>query len=101
MSSHQAKLIREIFQDPPTHTLHWRDVESLLRHVGAEIETLSGTRIRVTLQRFEAILHRPHHHHSELDKAGLLNLREFLARAQVTPSLYEAAHEAKPQSAAR
>lgn len=90
MSSHHAKMIRLIFQDPPSHNVHWRDVESLLRHVGADIEPLSGARIRVTKDRVEAILHRPHHHSNELDKQGLLHLREFLARIQVTPSSYEA-----------
>jgi hypothetical protein len=90
MSSHHAKLIRLIFHDPPSHNVHWRDVESLLHHVGAEIEALSGARVKVTKQRVEAILHRPHHHNNELDKQGLRQLREFLARAGVTPSSYEA-----------
>jgi len=90
MSSHHAKLLRLIFHDPPSHNIHWRDVESLLRHVGAEVESLSGARIKVSKDRAEAILHRPHHHAHELDKQGLVHLREFLARAGVTPSLYEA-----------
>ena len=89
MSSHHAKLIRLIFQDPPSRNVHWRDVESLLHHVGADIESLSGARIRATKDRVEAIFHRPHHHGNELDKSGLVHLREFLARAGVTPSLYE------------
>jgi hypothetical protein len=90
MSSHHAKLIRQIFQDPPTHSLHWRDVESLLRHVGAAVEPLSGARIKVTKQRFEAVLHRPHHGANEMDKQGLMALRGFLAHIGATPSQYEA-----------
>ncbi|MBL8350308.1 MAG: type II toxin-antitoxin system HicA family toxin [Burkholderiaceae bacterium] len=90
MSSHHAKTLRLIFQDPPSHNIHWRDVESLLHHVGAGVEPLSGARIRVTKDRIEAVLHRPHHHNNELDKQGLMHLREFLARAGVTLSLYEA-----------
>jgi hypothetical protein len=79
-----------IFHDPPSHNIHFREVESLLRHIGAEVESLSGARIKVTKDRVEAILHRPHHHNNELDKQGLIHLREFLARAGVTPSSYEA-----------
>lgn len=90
MSSYHAKLIRLIFHDPPSHNIHWRDVEALLRHVGAEVESLSGARIRVTKDGVEAILHRPHHHSHELDKQGLVHLRAFLARSGVTPSSYEA-----------
>lgn len=89
MSSHQAKLIRVIFHDPPSHNVQWRDVESLLHHVGAAIEPLSGARVKVTKEQVVAILYRPHHHNNELDKQGLIHLREFLARAGVTPSLYE------------
>jgi hypothetical protein len=89
MSTHHAKLIRSIFHDPPGHNIHWRDVESLLRHIGAAIEPLSGARIRVSKEHVEAILHRPHHHSNELDKQGLVHLREFLARAGITPSSYE------------
>jgi hypothetical protein len=90
MSSHHAKLIRAIFEDPPSHNIHWREIESLLHHVGAEVESLSGARVRATKERVEAILHRPHHHQNTVDKAGLLALRGFLARAGVTPSQYEA-----------
>lgn len=88
MSRHHAQLIRSIFHDPPSRNIHWRDIESLLRHVGTDIEPLSGARIRMKLNRMEGILHRPHHSNT-LDSSGILHLREFLARAGVTPSAYE------------
>ena len=88
MSRRHANLIRSIFHDPPSGNLHWRDVESLLRHVGASLEPIPGARIRVKLNHMEEVLHRPHHS-NVLDASGLMNLREFLARAGVTPSLYE------------
>lgn len=96
MSSHHAKLIRLIFQDPPSHNVHWRDVESLLHHVGAELESLPGARIKATKDRIETILHRPHHHGNELDKQGLVHLRGFLARIGVTPSQYESGRAGEP-----
>jgi len=86
--SHHAKLIRLIFQDPPSGNVHWRDIESLLRHLGAELDPLSGARFRVKLNRMEGIVHRPHHS-NVLTVDALMHLREFLARAGVTPSLYE------------
>ena len=88
MSRHHANLIRTIFHDPPSGNVHWRDLESLLRHVGASLEPLSGARIRVHIDRFEAVLHRPHHS-NVLGSSSLLQVREFLARAGVTPSSYE------------
>jgi hypothetical protein len=89
MSHRHVKLIRSIFQDPPSGNVHWRDVESLLKHVGAALEPISGARVRVKLDRAEDVLHRPHHS-NVLDASALMHLRGFLARAGVTPSLYEA-----------
>jgi hypothetical protein len=88
MSRHHANLIRTIFHDPPSGNVHWRDVESLLKHVGAALEPISGARVRVTLNHREAVLHRPHHSNT-LDATSLGHVREFLARAGVTPSQYE------------
>jgi len=92
MSHRHVKLIRSIFHDPPSGNLHWREIESLLKHVGASVEPLSGARIRVTLNRMEGVLHRPHHS-NVLDASALVHVREFLARAGVTPALYEAKRE--------
>jgi len=88
MSHRHSALIRTIFQDPVSANIHWREVESLLRHLGAEIETLSGNRIRLRLNRAEGVLHRPHHSNT-LDKTAIRSLRGHLASAGITPSLYE------------
>lgn len=92
MSRHHAQLIRTIFHDPPSGNLHFREIESLLRHVGAELESLSGGRVRATIGRMEAILHHPHHG-STLGAQAVLHLREFLARSGITPSAYETREE--------
>ena len=87
--SHHGALLRTIFQDPISANIHWREAESLLHHLGASIESLNGNRIRVRLNRAEAVLHRPHHAHT-LDRHGVRALRGFLAGAGMTPSQYEA-----------
>lgn len=88
MSHKHEQLLRCIFADPPSNNIHWREVESLLQHVGSEIENLSGARLRVKIKRVETILHRPHHSNT-LDRQGIKHLREFLARAGVTVSALE------------
>ena len=88
MSHKQEQLLRAIFLDPPSLNIHWREVESLLQHVGAEIENIPGARLRVSLNRIETILHRPHHSNT-LDRQGIKHLREFLARAGITVSAME------------
>jgi hypothetical protein len=87
MSRHHKNLIRAIFHDPPPHNVHWRDVDALLRHVGASIEPISGARLRVVLNRAEEVLHRPHG--DEMDRQSVLHVRAFLGRAGVTPASYE------------
>ena len=89
--SHHAALLRAIFHDPISANFHWRDVESLLHHLGADTESLNGNRLRVKLNRAEAVLHRPHHGNT-LDRNGVRALRGFLAGAAMTPSQYEALH---------
>ena len=94
MSHKHEQLLRTIFHDPISCNIHWREIESLLHHVGADIEPLSGARIRVKLNGAEGILHRPHHGNT-LDRSAVRHLREYLAHARMTPSQYEAAREAQ------
>ena len=94
MSRHHTQLLRTIFQDPPSGNIHWRDIESLLKHVGATIESASKGRIHVKLGHADAMLHRPHHGNT-LDSHTLEHLRGILARGGVTPSSYEAEQAAR------
>ncbi len=93
MSHKHEQFLRLIFHDPISGNIHWREVESLLKHLGTDMELLSGARIRAKLNRAEAILHRPHHS-NVMNVQAIKHLREFLARAGFTPSLYEAARDA-------
>jgi len=88
MSHKHGHLLRNVFHDPISGNIHWREVESLLKHLGANIEHLSGARIRVQLNGAEGILHRPHHGNT-LDKSSVRHLRGYLAQARMTPSQYE------------
>ena len=38
MSHKHATQLRSIFHDPISANIHWREVESLLNHLGASIE---------------------------------------------------------------
>ncbi len=89
MSHKHEQTLRSLFHDPISGNIHWREVESLLVHLGAAIEPLTGARLRVTLNRMEGILHRPHHGNT-LDRGGVQHLREFLGRAGATPAAVEA-----------
>lgn len=88
MSHKHQNLLRTIFHDPISANIHWREVESLLHHLGATVEPAHGARFRVLLNRSECFLHHPHHG-NVCDKQAIRQVREFLARAGVSPSSYE------------
>lgn len=90
MSHKYAHLLRSIFQDPASGNIHWREVESLLHHLGATVDAAHGARFRILLNKQEFFLHHPHHS-NVFNKQDIKPLREFLARAGVSPSSYEAA----------
>jgi len=89
MSNKHAQLLRTLFHDPVSANIHWREIESLLHHIGADIEPLPGARIRVKINRMEGILHRPHRGNT-LDRNAVQHVREVLSRAGITPAAYEA-----------
>jgi len=89
VSHKHANLLRSIFQDPVSANIHWREVESLLHHLGAVVEPAHGARFRVVLNRVEGFLHHPHHS-NVCDRQTIKLLREFLAHAGVSLSSYEA-----------
>ena len=86
--SHHLNLLRTIFQDPVSGNIHWREIESLLHHLGATVEPSHGARFRVVLNNIEGILHHPHHS-SICTKQDIKQLREYLVQAGVSPSLAE------------
>lgn len=89
MSHKFASLLRTIFQDPISANIHWREVESLLNHLGAGVEPSHGARFKVTLNGVTDFLHHPHHS-SACSRDLIKHLREFLAHAGVSLSAYEA-----------
>jgi hypothetical protein len=66
--------VREV---PTRPDLTWREVESLLRALGAELKDGRGSRIRVLLHGRRASLHRPHPG-KELTRGAVESLRDFL-----------------------
>lgn len=83
MSQKHQRVLGAIMQEPISGNIHWREVESLLHHLGAQIEPGHGARMRVLLNGVEGTLHRPHHS-GVCGKHDIRHLREFLASAGVT-----------------
>ncbi|PKO90055.1 MAG: hypothetical protein CVU16_10905 [Betaproteobacteria bacterium HGW-Betaproteobacteria-10] len=92
MSHKHAALMRSIFQDSPSANIHWREIESLLHHLGADIEPAHGARFKITLNKVEAILHHPHNSNT-CSRMDIKAIREVLAAAGITLASYEARND--------
>lgn len=89
MSNKHRTVLNTIFHDPISSNIQWREVESLLVHLGADVDPAHGARFRVLLNGHEFFIHHPHHR-NEFGKPEVKFLRECLAGAGITPSSYEA-----------
>ena len=83
MSKHEQTL-KAIFADPVRSNIHWSDIESLLKSLGAEVSEGSGSRVRILLNGVRAVFHRPHPQR-ETDKGAVKSMRRFLTEAGVKP----------------
>ena len=84
MNRKQARILASILSRPISDDIKWRDVESLLNGLGAEIEERAGSRVTVYLNNRTAVFHRPHLG-PNLDKGAVRDLRRFLENVGVNP----------------
>ena len=79
MSQKHERILQSIMQEPVSGNVHWREVESLLIHLGAVIEPGHGARLKIMLNGVEGTLHRPHHS-GVCSKQDIRHLRDYLNR---------------------
>ena len=60
MNSKQKRTLIQVFKDPVSATMVWKDIESLLISVGAEVIEGNGSRVRFYNDGVIAAFHRPH-----------------------------------------
>lgn len=80
-STHKATISR-IFHNPVQSGISWRDIESMLRALRAEVSEGKGSRVRIALNGVRAVFHRPHPQ-KEVDKGAVIFLRQFLIEVGV------------------
>jgi len=93
MSHKHDNLLRSILLEAPGSNIHWREVESLLNHLGAHMEPANGARFKVTLNEVTDFLHHPHHS-SVCTRDHIKHLKGFLTLAHVAVPVAAAHGEA-------
>lgn len=80
---HRKTLIA-IFENPINANIVWKDIESMLRALGAEITEGRGSRVRIALRGMRAVFHRPHPK-KETDKGAVKSMRKLLKAVRIEP----------------
>ena len=88
MSHKHEHLLHSLFEGPVGANVHWREVESMLTHLGGRVEPHHGASFRVVLNGVEGFIHRPHNSNT-CTKQDLRHVRDFLVSAGVSPSQLE------------
>ena len=78
---HQKKL-QQIFQNPVQAGIVWKDIEAMLKALGADISEGNASRVRIALNDVRAVFHRPHPQ-KETDKGAVVSMRRFLKEAGI------------------
>ena len=60
MNSKQKRTLVAIFKDPVSSSMVWKEIESLLISVGAEVIEGNGSRVRFHKNGIIVSFHRPH-----------------------------------------
>lgn len=71
-----------IHTTPTKSNIVWKDIESMLKALGAELTEGNGSRVRIELNSVRAVFHRPHPR-KETDKGAVISMRRFLHIAGV------------------
>jgi hypothetical protein len=82
LSKRHQSTLQAIFKVPVQSGVLWKDIESLLLALGAELFEGRGSRVRIALRGRKAVFHRPHPR-KETDKGAVISMRRFLTEAGV------------------
>lgn len=82
MNKKHLKTLEQILQNPVQAGIVWRDIEAMLKALGAEISEGRGSRVRIALNDVRAVFHRPHPQ-KETDKGAVVSMRRFLREADI------------------
>ena len=84
MKRKHQKTLELVFTHPVSGNIHWRDIESLLIEMGAEISEREGSRVGVVLFGEVRVFHRPHPS-PNTHKGAVVSIRKWLNDNEILP----------------
>ena len=83
MNKRHQRTLNSIFAQTISGNIKWRNVEALLKNLGATLSERAGSRVAVSLEGRVAYFHRPHPS-PNMDKGAVRDLRKFLQSVGIT-----------------
>jgi len=80
----QRRTLAALFETPTRADVTWKELESLLKALGASVTEGRGSRVRVSLNERRIVFHRPHPR-PILGKSMVGAARRFLIGAGIEP----------------
>jgi len=84
MNKRHERTLAAIFTDPVSGSIKWRDIETLLVSLGAQVSEGSGSRVRFTINGQTLFLHRPHPS-PDARRWMIRDIRDFLTIVGIRP----------------
>jgi hypothetical protein len=85
LNNRQRRTLEAIFENPVRVNINWRDIVSLLRALGANVnEGRAGSRVGIVLNGVPSIIHKPHPR-NEASMLTIRDLRDLLTSAGIVP----------------
>ncbi|MBN7796968.1 type II toxin-antitoxin system HicA family toxin [Parahaliea mediterranea] len=86
MNKRQRRTLTRIYSRPVSGSIPWKEIESLLQALGAEVEVeeRAGSRVAVVWKDEVRVFHRPHPS-PDTDKGAVASVKKWLESHGVTP----------------
>ena len=82
MNHKHRKILHALFAHPVSANISLREVESVFKELGADLEERHNSRVAVTLGGHTVLFHHAHH---DLPKQEVQQIRKFLEQCDVVP----------------
>lgn len=83
MNHHHRKILHTLFAHPINANIAMKDIESVLKEMGAEVDSTRSGKIHVTLNGQSANFSHPKH---SLPKQEVMQVRSFIESCGIDPS---------------
>ncbi len=84
MKRTHRRTLEAVFSHPTSANIDWKDIETLLVGLGADVSEREGSRVAIVLFNEVRVFHRPHPS-PKTDKGAVASVKKWLEQHGVKP----------------